>query len=96
MSGDKTALHPKLTLFIQLEDGIAVDASLSPETKRYLQTLSSEHSVPPVSVLEDASDRCIEGWSRVSNVQRLVVVYFFCFQSPNLHPSLLSSPLCLL
>lgn len=31
---------PKLTLFVQFEDGIAVDAALSPETKRYLETLA--------------------------------------------------------
>ena len=31
---------PKLTLFVQFENGIAVDAALSPETKRYLETLA--------------------------------------------------------
>jgi hypothetical protein len=31
---------PKLTLFVQFEDGIAVDAALTPDTKRYLETLA--------------------------------------------------------
>jgi E3 ubiquitin-protein ligase BAH len=31
---------PKLTLFVQFEDGIAVGAALTPDTKRYLETLA--------------------------------------------------------
>jgi E3 ubiquitin-protein ligase BAH len=31
---------PKLTLFVQFENGIAVDAALTPGTRKYLQTLA--------------------------------------------------------
>ncbi len=33
---------PRLTLFVQFEDGIAVDAALSPDTKKYLETLARQ------------------------------------------------------
>jgi len=33
---------PKLTLYIQLEDGVAIDANLSPSTKKYLEDLAAE------------------------------------------------------
>jgi len=33
---------PKLTLFVQFEDGIAVDAALTPDTKRYLEALAEK------------------------------------------------------
>ncbi|PMD14098.1 hypothetical protein NA56DRAFT_406640 [Hyaloscypha hepaticicola] len=36
---------PRLTLFVQFEDGIAVDAALSPDTKKYLETLA-RHGTP--------------------------------------------------
>lgn len=35
---------PRLTLFVAFEDGIAVDAALTPETKRYLETLANERT----------------------------------------------------
>lgn len=38
----KTKLVPRLTLFIQVEDGNTVDAVLSPETKEYLEYLAAK------------------------------------------------------
>jgi len=32
-------VHPTLTLYVQLEDGMAIDASLSPDTRNYLASL---------------------------------------------------------
>lgn len=57
---------PKLTLFVQFEDGIAVDAALSPETKRYLETLAHKSTpgdsltgTPEIQALsiEDSDDK---------------------------------------
>ncbi|KAH8661353.1 RING-14 protein [Tricladium varicosporioides] len=36
--GDETTFHPKLTLFVQ--NGLAVDAKLTPETRAYLENLA--------------------------------------------------------
>jgi hypothetical protein len=36
-------LVPRLTLFVELKNGVAVDAALSPETRRFLQGLVFEH-----------------------------------------------------
>lgn len=32
-------IRPTLTLYVQLEDGMAIDASLSPDTRNYLASL---------------------------------------------------------
>lgn len=44
--------RPKLTLFIQLEDGLAVDAALSTETRDFLKklVLSQEVKYPSKSL----------------------------------------------
>lgn len=42
MNTDEKQLRPKLTLFVQLENGLAVDATLTPETKRYLENLAAK------------------------------------------------------
>lgn len=42
-SGKDNVLIPRLTLFVELENGVAVDAALSPETKRFLQRLVFQH-----------------------------------------------------
>lgn len=41
---DAETVIPKLTLYVQLEDGIAVDATLSPDTRKYLEGLAVKHS----------------------------------------------------
>jgi E3 ubiquitin-protein ligase BAH len=41
---------PKLTLFVQFEDGIAVDAALTADTKRYLEALAHK-GTPGYSLL---------------------------------------------
>jgi E3 ubiquitin-protein ligase BAH len=38
---EKKHLRPKLTLFVQLENGLAVDATLTPETRAYLEQLAA-------------------------------------------------------
>jgi hypothetical protein len=42
-AGRDNVLVPRLTLFVELENGVAVDAALSPETRRFLQRLVFEH-----------------------------------------------------
>jgi hypothetical protein len=41
--GSDKMLIPRLTLFVELENGVAVDAALSPETRRFLEKLVLEH-----------------------------------------------------
>ena len=51
--GEKV-FRPKLTLFIQLEDGLAVDATLSTETRKFLKSLALSQNLmsPGEAVLE--------------------------------------------
>ena len=35
-------IRPTLILYVQLEDGMAVDASLSPDTRKYLASLADK------------------------------------------------------
>ena len=39
ITGDKF-LVPRLTIFVELEDGLAMDAALSPGTRKYLEMLA--------------------------------------------------------
>ncbi|KAE8449927.1 hypothetical protein EG329_007066 [Mollisiaceae sp. DMI_Dod_QoI] len=57
IDGD-TKFAPKLTLFIQLEDGVAVDATLSPETREYLEHLAAKQHSDDANVEEHHSAFC--------------------------------------
>ena len=59
-SGDNKYFHPKLTLFIQLEDGLAVDATLSPDTRKYLENLVSKQQGTPIALVGGAQDSFVE------------------------------------
>ena len=52
----KETFIPKLTLFIQLEDGYAVDAALSPDTRKYLESLVFKQQHSPADQRELAND----------------------------------------
>ncbi|KAH6677534.1 SPX domain-containing protein [Halenospora varia] len=57
--GDETTFHPKLTLFIQ--NGLAVDAKLSPETRIYLENLARrQKGVKDVTVGEPNENRILD------------------------------------
>ena len=59
-SGDNKYFHPKLTLFIQLEDGLPVDATLSPDTRKYLENLVSKQRSTPIALVGGAQDNFAE------------------------------------
>jgi E3 ubiquitin-protein ligase BAH len=50
-SGDKE-YHPKLTLLVRLEDGLAVDAALSTDTRKYLEKLASKQRDNTVGTID--------------------------------------------
>jgi hypothetical protein len=54
-AGRDNVLVPRLTLFVELENGVAVDAALSPETKRFLQRLVFKHR-SRANTLDDAQN----------------------------------------
>lgn len=69
MQGEKQ-LRPKLTLFVQLEDGRAVDASLTPETRLYLEQLALSQgrttSTPP-AIRASSVGACLQSDAGVFN-----------------------------
>jgi E3 ubiquitin-protein ligase BAH len=58
--GENEYFHPKLTLFIQLEDGLAVDATLSPDTRNYLENLASKQQSTPIALVDGAQNGSAE------------------------------------
>ncbi|KAL3426180.1 hypothetical protein PVAG01_02971 [Phlyctema vagabunda] len=50
--GNKTQFRPKLTLFVQVKDGLAIDATLSPATRQYLERLVSTQGQNVVPYVE--------------------------------------------
>ncbi len=50
LAGEQKRL-PKLTLFVHLENGVVVDATLSPETRKCLETLAMKQGSVTVTAL---------------------------------------------
>jgi len=60
LSGDNKYFHPKLTLFIQLRDGLTVDATLSPDTRKYLENLASKQQGTSIASVSSAQYSSVE------------------------------------
>ncbi|KAH9904602.1 SPX domain-containing protein [Xylariomycetidae sp. FL2044] len=52
-TADTGHFRPKLTIFVRLEDGVAVDASLTPSTRHFLQRIASKTPLVEHSTLPD-------------------------------------------
>jgi E3 ubiquitin-protein ligase BAH len=63
LSGDVNEIHPKLTLFVRIENGLAVDATLSSETRTYLEGLVFQQKGLPIKSLDDAEEAHVGGES---------------------------------
>ncbi|PHH67598.1 hypothetical protein CDD82_1293 [Ophiocordyceps australis] len=66
-ASDSNFVRPKLTLYLDLQDGVAVDASLTPTSRRFFEriaaettlhdsNLTSERSSAPSNILSDGDD----------------------------------------
>ncbi len=65
---DLKAFPPKLTLYIQLDDGVAIDAGLSPNTRKYLEDLASKQRPPASSSASLASE--VNGCAMQDDISR--------------------------
>ncbi|KAH8811235.1 RING-14 protein [Xylogone sp. PMI_703] len=54
LGDDRTEPRPKLTLYVQLEDGLAVDARLSPDTRAYFERLALRNGAEKQTEVEPA------------------------------------------
>lgn len=85
-TGDKE-FRPKLTLLIRVEDGLAVDAALSKDTRRFLKKLASKQNGTALDSFEstyessdeDAENHQLGGMSTYVDVQTVPL-------SPRAHP----------
>ncbi|QUC22102.1 uncharacterized protein UV8b_06343 [Ustilaginoidea virens] len=46
-------VRPKLTVYVHMQDGVAVDASLTPTSRRFFERLASEHRLTDILKLDE-------------------------------------------
>ncbi|RFU24304.1 hypothetical protein B7463_g12032, partial [Scytalidium lignicola] len=71
LGNDHTEPRPKLTLYVQLEDGLAVDAQLSPDTRAYFEKLALKNLTAPVQQQSEAAPAVTEEMQPVAKTPEI-------------------------